>query len=452
MATLTLLPLDLTGNALTNRRVGEVHYLTQVPNRTNRVTVLAHGGFYTDNLVVYDKNNVVLRRDVDYVPTYLYKILTDLTAKEVMGMLVITNPNVQSPIKVDYRAVGGPFSLDVEELRELMLAVQDGNFTVSFEDIIGKPAQYNPAEHPTELWTTYGWDTTIAEIGRISDAVTAGNSGLMNAAEDYANKILDSCQDAIAGFADAAQAHYNDYDDPHITTPTQVGLGNLNNWPMASLLEAQNANITNRYLAPAYAYQALDGKYGADLRAHLQDYNNPHEDTAADVGAYTKPVIDGKLALLLDRNGVAANSAAWAGYNFTDATNFIRWAMDAANLISGIFPPARIGAGTTGADKLLTGGTNGFPIWRSIADIFATYDKNASSVVVAIGYQGTSAQATAYLNTYFTDINAYPIGSWAVLRSMVTFGGGGGNGGRTDNYYETNVAQRTGSGWVIFTL
>lgn len=452
MATLTLLPLDLTGEALSNRIVGEMKTLGTIPNTTLRMTVFNRGAFFTDNLEVFDHiSGRKLQRDVDFFPAYLYKGLTDMTTKEVMGYLVIKNPTVSSKLRINYRAIGGHFSVSVDELKALLEAVQDDNFTLTFEDIVGKPAQYNPEEHEHEFWQTYGWDTTVVEIDRVADAVKVGDAGIMGAAEEYADKILDRCQQAVQDFADAAAAHYTDYADPHDTTKTQVGLSNLNNWPMATQAEAANASVTNRYLNPAYAYRALDSIYGASLRLHLQDYNNPHQDTAEDVNAYVKSVIDSKLNGLLNRADPAANSARWGGWNFTEATDVIHYAMPPENVVSGLFNPARLGMFATGGDKLLTGGSHTFAQWRSMADIWEKYDKNANSVVVFVGYLGDNTAARNWMNANLTDLNAYPLGSYAVMRGITTWSAGGGNGGRTASYYETRVAQRTGGGWVIFT-
>ncbi len=91
------------------------------------------------------------------------------------------------------------------------------------------------------------------------------------------------------------QAHLVNYDNPHQVTAEQVGLGDVGNYPPTYITDVQAVQaggtpgltyITYNILSQALSSLPVD--LTADqiqaLLAHLVDYNNPHEVTAAQVG------------------------------------------------------------------------------------------------------------------------------------------------------------------------
>lgn len=59
---------------------------------------------------------------------------------------------------------------------------------------------------------------------------------------------------AVAAFA---SAHATRTDNPHATTKTQVGLGSVENYPVATQAEAQTGTANNRYMTPQRVAQAI---------------------------------------------------------------------------------------------------------------------------------------------------------------------------------------------------
>jgi hypothetical protein len=100
----------------------------------------------------------------------------------------------------------------------------------------------------------------------------------------------------------AFNAHITNYNNPHRVTAAQVGLGNVQNYPMASVADAQagtnNAELMSPYLtAAAISFQAL-----TPLNAHINNTSNPHQVTQAQVGLG-----------LVQNYGVASTAQAQAG-------------------------------------------------------------------------------------------------------------------------------------------
>lgn len=80
------------------------------------------------------------------------------------------------------------------------------------------------------------------------------------------------------------QAHLDDKNNPHNVTKAQTGLGLVENYPPATLAEAQAGTATNRYMTPANVAQHIASKVTPVINAHLADRNNPHGVTKAQTG------------------------------------------------------------------------------------------------------------------------------------------------------------------------
>ncbi|MFW9604391.1 MAG: hypothetical protein ACMV0F_05510 [Trichlorobacter sp.] len=82
----------------------------------------------------------------------------------------------------------------------------------------------------------------------------------------------------------AAAAHISDLNNPHQTNKTQVGLGNVMNYPIASSSEAQLGNDNDKYMTPLRTATAINYQVGTTLTEHLNNTSNPHGVNKEDVG------------------------------------------------------------------------------------------------------------------------------------------------------------------------
>jgi hypothetical protein len=56
------------------------------------------------------------------------------------------------------------------------------------------------------------------------------------------------------------EEHILDVNNPHQTTKAQIGLGNVENYPPASLSDSTNPNVVNKYTTPGNVHYAIDSK------------------------------------------------------------------------------------------------------------------------------------------------------------------------------------------------
>lgn len=108
---------------------------------------------------------------------------------------------------------------------------------------------------------------------------------------------------------DGVADHISNDQNPHGTTKAQVGLEFVMNYPVATQAEAEDATLDNRYMTPLATRRTINALVGDMSNAHVSDLDNPHQVTAAQVGAYSIEIMDALLANKLDDNAVAADAA-----------------------------------------------------------------------------------------------------------------------------------------------
>lgn len=79
-------------------------------------------------------------------------------------------------------------------------------------------------------------------------------------------------------------AHIADKANPHGTTKAQVGLGSVENYTVATQLDAESGSSNVLYMTPLRVSQAITKFAITPLNAHINNGNNPHGTTKAQVG------------------------------------------------------------------------------------------------------------------------------------------------------------------------
>lgn len=109
----------------------------------------------------------------------------------------------------------------------------------------------------------------------------------------------------------ALNTHIANVSNPHQVTAAQVGLGNVLNYGMASVAQAQAGTVTTAYMNPSLTASAITTQALTPLNAHIANTSNPHQVTAAQVGAYTTAQVQ---SLLANYETTAALNSTLTGY------------------------------------------------------------------------------------------------------------------------------------------
>ncbi len=108
------------------------------------------------------------------------------------------------------------------------------------------------------------------------------------------------------------QDHVGDTGNPHNVTKAQVGLGQVQNYAVASEEEAADGTSNEAYMTPARTRHAIEQIANQSSGAHAGRTDNPHNVTIEQVGGYSTTAIDQKLEDL-DGNVVAKDTNAFGG-------------------------------------------------------------------------------------------------------------------------------------------
>jgi hypothetical protein len=73
-------------------------------------------------------------------------------------------------------------------------------------------------------------------------------------------------------------------DNPHQVTKTQVGLSSLENYPVATVPQAQLGTATNVYMTANTVREAVAYQVGDTLATHVTNFDNPHNVDKNDIG------------------------------------------------------------------------------------------------------------------------------------------------------------------------
>lgn len=281
-------PFDYTGVDPNNLVTGEPHEMVR---RKVRAVATNHGPFFTQGLKVYDALNPSKPLQPgspedggQYVAAELYAEASKRTGKEVCAIIVITDQNVSDNIVIDYQVVGGEFSSSVSVIAELIKTLDLDDRPVKWADVLGKPNAFTPAHHLHDLGDIYGFEYVVDALERVRQAILMGDVASHDEIYRYIDHYFNELDAKIAATQQQLDAHKADRGNPHGTTKAQVGLALVENFTLATQVEAQQGKSNGAYMTPLRVAEAIDYIAMAALRVHMADQSNPHATTKAQVG------------------------------------------------------------------------------------------------------------------------------------------------------------------------
>lgn len=222
-------PLDKTGLSTANKVPREGHLLTEVNDATYRILIPDFAPFYLDNFEIIHVDGLgvekVLVRDLDYVLTLPYLSASTVVGKMLYGGASINNRLIDGKLLISYQCLGGDDVALIGVVREKLHEMTINPRTTSWEIIANKPDVFPPSEHTHPFDDVAGSDDMVAAVHGLSAAVAAGPSPT--------NGVF---------------KHLLNQDNPHETDKEQVGLGNVENLPMATDEEVRNHAPVEKYI------------------------------------------------------------------------------------------------------------------------------------------------------------------------------------------------------------
>lgn len=162
---------------------------------TNAIRIISprYGAYFSESLMVWDQG-VRLTPGIDYKPEEFLLEESMLTAKEIVKFISIINPEVSSSLKIHRQVLGGNYQSNNDVAADLFEAAANDIRPVHYDDILGKPTEFNPAWHPHSAPSVFNWGALVAAVDRLSSTVNVGNTPSFQILIDYIDSSIRKAQ------------------------------------------------------------------------------------------------------------------------------------------------------------------------------------------------------------------------------------------------------------------
>lgn len=328
MSTIWEYEFDPYGDNPNNLVKNEYHTITPANGKNFNFFIPRKGPYHRRSLKVFsvaaNGAETELRIGSDYYFGWRFdQIITSGAVQPVYGAVVLNDPTKALRLKIQYQNLGGPFVFDDQEIAQLLANTLRDPRRALYTDVMGIPDELPPIAHRQSTGDLVGFDASVEALYKLAAAVGDGNVKAMQALMEHikdhhnphkitladlgidqlGNLIPATKEEAESGtdashymtsqgvkyYADAKiipviDAHKADKNNPHNTDKTQVGLGLVQNYGVATNVEAQAGVATNRYMTPASTKSSVMQFAPESMLFHTTNTNNPHNTTKAHVG------------------------------------------------------------------------------------------------------------------------------------------------------------------------
>lgn len=316
-------PFDPTGTAATNVIRKEQQVISAANYRDYHYIIPRYAPFFEATLVVRHKQlngqTRVLRKGIDYYVANKFRDASLACSREIYGSISFLDTSLAGVIELDYNTIGGMWNVTEEKIAEILAEELRNPRIIAWEQIVDLPERFPIIDHEWDLADMTGMKDVKVAVDEVAAAIlqAAGGSTTQHI-NDFNNPHrtnkeqvglgllfnypIATTQQAIDGVANTAYmtpqrtasaiaaqagsillAHSTNTQNPHNTTKTQVGLSNVENYPMATLEEAMAGTLAQAYMSPALVRAAVNSMQG-NFADHIRDPNNPHGTTKTQVG------------------------------------------------------------------------------------------------------------------------------------------------------------------------
>lgn len=279
-------PFDPTGTAASNVRTDEQHIIAPPDVTPDFYFIVPKCGpfFERDLKLVHYPSGRELVHGVDYHLGWKFISATRATAKPVFGSICILDRTLAGTIAIErIRYLGGDWQIDEARALEMLLSNLTNPRTTSWEQVQELPYGFPVIDHEWDLDDMVGATEVVESINNLAESI-GGNSG-----------------------GQTPDTHINNLNNPHSVTKEQVGLGNVPNFSVALLADLDGAGAQDKFMTPSLT-RSLIAQLSSEggVAEHVADLNNPHETTKTQVGLGN--VLNYGVASTSDMSGTALPS------------------------------------------------------------------------------------------------------------------------------------------------
>lgn len=254
---------DPTGTSAANRITNEQHVLTAVNFRNYHYIIPNFAPMFRRNATVKiqfpDKSERNLVEGVDFYFSNQFIDASKACATPIFASISFLDTSMYGIVSISYNTVGGIWNLTPAEITRILAEESRNPRTTSYEQITYLPERFPVVDHEWDLVDMVGQKELVSSIDAVTAAILASNGGGLT-------------------------AHLQDLNNPHATTKAQVGLGAVQNYGIATQLQAEAGTASNVYMTPLRTANAIAKLGKALVDAHEQRTDNPHGVNKSQVG------------------------------------------------------------------------------------------------------------------------------------------------------------------------
>ncbi|QVD49378.1 hypothetical protein LUCX_308 [Xanthomonas phage vB_XciM_LucasX] len=253
-------PFDPSGTLASNKITAE-HSVISPPELSEYYYIIpAAAPFFAEGMtVVHLPSNRTLVEGVDYIPSHYFHDASYATASAIFGSISFYDKTLTGAVRLTYQTLGGDWTLDAAKIVEILSTKLTNPRRLTWEQVADLPYAFPPIDHVWHLDDMVGMSEMVDKLSEIRDALLASGEG-------------------------GLQAHIADKNNPHGVTKAQVGLELVENYPVASIAEAQAGTAPNRYLTVQRGAQLVQALIGNTMNDHINNSNNPHNTNKSQIG------------------------------------------------------------------------------------------------------------------------------------------------------------------------
>lgn len=254
---------DPTMSNVLNLVKGEQHVITSVNFRDYHYVIPNFAPFFAESLTLkmqYPNGTVrPMIEGKDYYLAFQFMDASATTDHPVYGAISFLDTDTEGVLTIDYHTVGGMWTLTPQKILEILANNERNPRITSWEQVVNPPERFPPINHPHDIVDFKTMSDVQVAVDRVRDAILANSGG---------------------GLA----AHIGNFNNPHAVTKTQVGLSNVLNYGIATTIEAQAGTSNVKYMTPLRVKEAIDVLAANLVNTHASRNDNPHGVTKTQVG------------------------------------------------------------------------------------------------------------------------------------------------------------------------
>ena len=161
-------------------------------------------------------------------------------------------------------------------------------------------------EHVSEYDNPHQVTKTQIGLGNVNNYGIARTEDAQLGISDTLYMTPKKTTDLVLAYAEQGiKPHFDNVSNPHNVTKVQVGLGNVENYTIASATDAEEGISNQVYMTPLRTGQMVNLLVKGTLDLHVNDNGNPHKVTKAQVGlseVQNYPIATNEVAVLGESN------------------------------------------------------------------------------------------------------------------------------------------------------